>query len=827
MKKIEERIYHLFHLKYKIKEDTYNINIIDNIIFNEKSHLVAKFKEHLITDDEYEFLKRYYNEDEAKIRLKKFLKYYHEHSFFFPNYSLLPESEIIYRNINSKQNIIDNIQNKNNSNNNNNNNNSGENKNSLLFNSKVYNSIIKESTNCLSILSYDKESNHNNEDENKNASIAGINELINTFEKIDLNLKNKNGKDGKELRNIKQNKNLNINIDLNNINNENNSNSNLIYTKKRTPNNSINKKYTNKRAGNNSYYLTQKTINNFSFEKDDINNCNKEMNKSKNGNLNRTKNESGSFLIDNKKIRIYKKITLLGNSARIYNHSSLSITASSKEKEKNIMDEKINNNSLPKYVHKNKTINNKKIKSISSLSYIKTKNLLTEQIPRIKVNLKKIKVDKENTKRKDSNPREMGSRKLTMNAKKSSNLNIKKNLGRSYLYNKKLSNNNTININKTNLTSRNNEKKRSNYHLEIQKENKKDDKKNYNKISFKNNKINLIKNKEEYTQHFSFIINNFNSKLTTYNTSIKFNNNISIYNSNNIIDNKYNKTHYNNSNDSDMITNNTNNNLYEKKITENTSFKVLDNKFMPNKNFFLSSYINNKKKNSFCKESFNTINKRSSMEKSLINNNVSNSNSERISTPFNIRQKKKIIPKLNTNVINQNYKTITMDNKNKHISIIRQKNNNKIEIDRNNYKHLNITSNSISNITNNSFIRIKTESDNFSNNFGKSYIRKGKLDNINKFKKNKNNFSYIMDSNNINKDKTKKKIKINDNELKDIKEYRERKINKIIIESQEQRNEYIKHLKELLKKYNNNTSRIEHNNLEKIHRNIIINNSKK
>ena len=820
MKKIEERIFHLFHLKYEIKEDTYNLNMIDNIIFNEKSHLVAKFKDNLITDDEYEFLKRYYIEEEAKIRLKKFLKYYHEYSLFFPNYSLLPESEIIYRNISLKQNIIDNIQNKNKNNNNNNNNNSGDNKNSLLFNSKVYNSIIKESTNCLSILSYDKETNCNNEDENKNASIAGINELINTFEKIDLNLKNKNET---EMKNIKQNKNLNI--DFNNINNVNNSNNNIIYTKKRTPNNSINKKHTNKRECNNSYNLTQKTINNFSFEKDDINDYNKDMKKSKNENLNRTKNESGSFLIDNKKNRIYKKINLLGNSVRIFNHSSLSITASSKEKEKNIMDKKINI-SLPKYIQKNKIINKKKIKNISSLSCIKTKNLLKEQMPRIKVNLKKIEGDKENTKRKDSNKRAMGSRELTMNVNKSSNLNIKENLGRSYLYNKKLSNNSIINLNQKSLTNRNKEIKRSNYHMEIPKEKKNNEKKNYNKIPFKDNQINLIKNKEEYTQHFNFIINNFNSKLTTYNTSIKFNNNISIYNSNNIVDNKYDNTAYNNSNDSDLVTNNTNNNLYEKKVAENKSYKVLDNKIIPNKKFFLSSFINNKKKNSFCKETFNSLNKRSSIEKSLINNNAINSNSERISTPFNIRQNKKLITKLNNNSINQNYKTITLNNRNKHISIIRQKNNNKTKIEGNNYKHLNITSNSIINITNNSFIRIKTESDSFSNNFGKSYIRKGKLDNINKIKKN-NNFFHIMNSNNINKDKFKKKIKINDNELKDIKEYRERKINKIITESKEQRNEYIKHLKELNKKYNNNTSRVELNNLEKLHRNIIFNYSKK
>ena len=36
---------------------TYEINIINNIIYNEKNHIVAKFKDYLILDDNSEFLK--------------------------------------------------------------------------------------------------------------------------------------------------------------------------------------------------------------------------------------------------------------------------------------------------------------------------------------------------------------------------------------------------------------------------------------------------------------------------------------------------------------------------------------------------------------------------------------------------------------------------------------------------------------------------------------------------------------------------------------------------------------------------------------------------
>ena len=51
---------------------TYEINIINNIIYNEKSHIVAKFKDYLILDDNSEFLKWYYKMNESYVRLPKF-----------------------------------------------------------------------------------------------------------------------------------------------------------------------------------------------------------------------------------------------------------------------------------------------------------------------------------------------------------------------------------------------------------------------------------------------------------------------------------------------------------------------------------------------------------------------------------------------------------------------------------------------------------------------------------------------------------------------------------------------------------------------------------
>jgi hypothetical protein len=107
LKRLEKRIYSLFHKKYKTDEKIYNINRIDSLLFDEKKHIVAIFKEYLISDDEYEFFKRFYQYEESKKRLLKYIEYYEKYSFVFPNYTSLPESEYLYENINKKQRIID------------------------------------------------------------------------------------------------------------------------------------------------------------------------------------------------------------------------------------------------------------------------------------------------------------------------------------------------------------------------------------------------------------------------------------------------------------------------------------------------------------------------------------------------------------------------------------------------------------------------------------------------------------------------------------------------------------------------------------------------
>ncbi len=117
----EKIAYQQLILKYYTIPLTYEINIINNIIYNEKSHIVAKFKDYLILDDSSEFLKRYYKKYESEIRLPKFYEYYETYSKIFPNYTGLPEGQYIYKNIQKKQIMIDiqeqmEIENKHNSN---------------------------------------------------------------------------------------------------------------------------------------------------------------------------------------------------------------------------------------------------------------------------------------------------------------------------------------------------------------------------------------------------------------------------------------------------------------------------------------------------------------------------------------------------------------------------------------------------------------------------------------------------------------------------------------------------------------------------------------
>ena len=96
----------LYH-KYSKFEYSFSLFCTNNLIFNEKCRIVARFKDFLVLDDSTEFLRRFYSKKELRTRLKKIFNFYESYCKIFPNYMILPESQFLYRNIRKKQKMID------------------------------------------------------------------------------------------------------------------------------------------------------------------------------------------------------------------------------------------------------------------------------------------------------------------------------------------------------------------------------------------------------------------------------------------------------------------------------------------------------------------------------------------------------------------------------------------------------------------------------------------------------------------------------------------------------------------------------------------------
>ena len=73
---LEKNIYTQFIKNYSSNKDFYNIKKINEIINNEGSHIVAKFKDFLINEDYSEFLQRNYTLSESEKCLPKIFEYY-------------------------------------------------------------------------------------------------------------------------------------------------------------------------------------------------------------------------------------------------------------------------------------------------------------------------------------------------------------------------------------------------------------------------------------------------------------------------------------------------------------------------------------------------------------------------------------------------------------------------------------------------------------------------------------------------------------------------------------------------------------------------------
>ena len=180
---IGKRTHQLMIENYKAIEINYNILVINNLLCNGKCHIVALFKEHLIDDDNSEFLKRYYTERESSIRIKKVARYYFETSVIFPNYTPLNEAKYIYKNIMRKQKVIDQQQELEEQNDEKKKKNR-KNTNKIVFDTLVYDDILNQSESILRIIFGINKGKKNNNENNKSENIIDNSENK-SYEKIE------------------------------------------------------------------------------------------------------------------------------------------------------------------------------------------------------------------------------------------------------------------------------------------------------------------------------------------------------------------------------------------------------------------------------------------------------------------------------------------------------------------------------------------------------------------------------------------------------------------------------------------------------------------
>lgn len=85
--------------KHNSNLDKYNIKIVNDIIYDERKHIVCVFKDYLLWDENSDFLKRFYFYHEAEARIPKISGYYEKYSVIRPNYFKLDCYKILFKNI--------------------------------------------------------------------------------------------------------------------------------------------------------------------------------------------------------------------------------------------------------------------------------------------------------------------------------------------------------------------------------------------------------------------------------------------------------------------------------------------------------------------------------------------------------------------------------------------------------------------------------------------------------------------------------------------------------------------------------------------------------
>ncbi len=192
--------------RYEMPICFHDVKVINDIIYNEKTHFVEMFKEYLLYEDNNEFLNRYYKTTEICNKLPRILNFYDQYSRIYPNYTVIPESKYMYKNIKRKQKVIDQIQfhiydydNEEEE--------EAENLSSNIFDTNVMNSI-----NSFTMSLYTNYSSFNKNNSKSDIDTQNLIKKINYYD------------------NQTKNKNINNKI-INNNNNSNNSNLNVLKKK--------------------------------------------------------------------------------------------------------------------------------------------------------------------------------------------------------------------------------------------------------------------------------------------------------------------------------------------------------------------------------------------------------------------------------------------------------------------------------------------------------------------------------------------------------------------------------------------------------------------
>ena len=195
---LEKRARYKLVKRYDKPLSYHDVKIINDILYNEKTHYVEQFKEYLIYEDYNEFLKRFYKTCELNIKLPKILIFYEKYSKIYANYTVIPESKYMYKNIKRKQKMIDQMQNNgHNDSEYEEDEDSNEEMSNTVFSSKVMNSIYRKTLTTLN------KSENGNSEQSINNFVDKINNIENKVNndclKNNFNSGNKYGKSQKEI----------------------------------------------------------------------------------------------------------------------------------------------------------------------------------------------------------------------------------------------------------------------------------------------------------------------------------------------------------------------------------------------------------------------------------------------------------------------------------------------------------------------------------------------------------------------------------------------------------------------------------------------------